>query len=219
MKLEHVEVHAAEVMDVLKFVEASDVPEEFILETVAASEALNTSVTGIYLDLISEDYFYYTTLNHIYPTPSPIPSPNQSPKHYSLPVDETTNAHNQLIKFYAYEQPSVLNTMLESPIYVSSGKNDSSIFESECDAEGFEAHLNLKSTKSSSEIIKPISVIPIQIISPQGQPSNLSCTNSKFEHVIHVQPKITFPSETQPPSQSSPQHLLIENLALFRVNL
>lgn len=74
------------------------------------------------MNLISEDDFDYTTLNHISPTPSPITSPNQSPKHTSLPIDETIVAQNQLVEFSASLQPSPMNTMLETPYMFLVGK-------------------------------------------------------------------------------------------------
>lgn len=84
--------------------------------------------------------------------------------------------------------------MIEPLIDVSSGKAISSSSESNYDTIGFEAHLNLKSTKLSPEIIKLIPVIPIEVFSPLVQPSNQTCSTSKAEHVIHVQHEITLPS-------------------------
>lgn len=99
----------------LKFIEASKVPGEVVSETIAPSEALNTGVTGIDLNLIFEDDFDYTTLNHISPTTLPIPSPNQSLKHIYLPVDETIVAQNQLVEFVLKNNLHPLTLCLNPP--------------------------------------------------------------------------------------------------------
>lgn len=118
--MEPTKVQATEVMVTLKVVESSVLSEEVVPETVA-SDALNSGKTSINLNLVSEDDFDRTTYNHISPTPSPIPSP----KHTSLPTNELTGVHNQLVEFSASEQPSPLKTMLEPPIDVSNGKGKS----------------------------------------------------------------------------------------------
>lgn len=56
----------------LKVVEASACSKEVVLKT-AASDALNYGKTGINQNLVSEDDFDCTNLNHISPIPSPIP--------------------------------------------------------------------------------------------------------------------------------------------------
>lgn len=53
-ELDSAKVYATEVMTNLKSVEASDVPEEVVSETIATSEALNTGVTSINMNLIFE---------------------------------------------------------------------------------------------------------------------------------------------------------------------
>lgn len=80
-------------MACLKTIEAFVVLEEVISETVAPSEVMNTGVTCINFNLIFEDDFNCTTLNHISPTP------NQSPKHTSLPENEPTDVQNHLVEF------------------------------------------------------------------------------------------------------------------------
>lgn len=80
----------------LKSVEtkAYGILEVVVEENLTTSKALNTGMKGNTLNLISEDDFDYSTLNHKSSTPSPISSPNQSPKHTSLPVDESTDVQN-----------------------------------------------------------------------------------------------------------------------------
>lgn len=70
-ELESAEVQVVVVMAGLKsdVTEASDVPKEFISETVVTLEALNNGVTCINMNLISKDDFDYTTLNHKSQTP------------------------------------------------------------------------------------------------------------------------------------------------------
>ena len=85
----------------LKVVEDSSVSEEVVPKT-ATSDALNTSETCINMNLVSEDDFDCTALNHVSPTLSHIPSPNQSPKHTSLPINEPFVVQNQLIVFPTY---------------------------------------------------------------------------------------------------------------------
>lgn len=92
--------------------------------------------------------------------------------------------------------------MLEPPVDVSSGKVTSFSSDSEYDEAGFEVHINLKSTKPSYVIIKPIPDIPIQTFSPQNLPSNQTCYASEVEHVTLVLLEITSPPETQPPQPS-----------------
>ena len=82
----------------LKVVEAYANSEEVIPETTA-SDALIYGETCINLNLISEDDFDYTTLNHISPTPSPI----SSLKHTWLPINEPTNVQNQLVEYSVAE--------------------------------------------------------------------------------------------------------------------
>lgn len=96
--LEPVEVQVAKVMVVLKVMEASNVSKKVVPET-ATFDALNSGKIGINLNLVSEDDFDYTPLSHIYPTPSPIPSP----KHKYLPANEPTGVQNQLVEFSASE--------------------------------------------------------------------------------------------------------------------
>lgn len=74
--------------------EASDVHEEVVLETIVASEALDTGGTCINLNLISEYDFDYTTLNHKSPTPSPIPSYIPSLKLHSSPTAESIGEYS-----------------------------------------------------------------------------------------------------------------------------
>lgn len=96
--LELAEVQATKVMFGLKVVEASVVSEEVIPET-AALDALNYGKTCINMNLVYEDDFDCTTLNHISPTPSLIPSP----KHTYILANEPTGVQNQLVEFSAYE--------------------------------------------------------------------------------------------------------------------
>lgn len=70
--METSEAQAAEVMVDLQAVEASGIPKGVFPE-IAASDALNTGETGINLNLVSEDDFDYTTLNHISPPPYQFP--------------------------------------------------------------------------------------------------------------------------------------------------
>lgn len=133
--------------------------------------------------------------NHISHTPSP--------KHTSLHANKPIGVQNQLVEFSSSEQSSPLNTMLEPPIDVSSGKATSSSSELEYDATGFDAHLDLKSLKFSPDI-NLISVIPIQVVSPLVQSTHQSCYISEVEHVILIQPDITLPSENYQSSQPSP---------------
>lgn len=65
--------------------------------------------------------------------------------------------------------------MLEPPIDVSSGKATSSNCDSKYDETGFEAHLDLKSSKFSPDI-NPIIVIPIQVFSLSAEPFNQTCS-------------------------------------------
>lgn len=66
----------------LKFVETETssfleevVSEAVVEENMTTSDALNIGMTNINLNLISEDDFYYSTLNHKYPTPHQFPHP------------------------------------------------------------------------------------------------------------------------------------------------
>lgn len=76
---------AAEVMVGLKVVEASIVSKEVVPE-IATSNALNSGKTCINLNLVSKNDLDCTTLNQMFPTPSPIPLP----KHTSLLINEPT---------------------------------------------------------------------------------------------------------------------------------
>lgn len=71
--------------------EASGVPKEVMSEFIAeenlaTSYTLQTDMTCINLNSISNGGLDYSILNHISPTPSQYPSPNQSLKHTSSPV-------------------------------------------------------------------------------------------------------------------------------------
>lgn len=98
--LEPAEVQAAEVMIGLKIVEDSNISKEVVPET-AASGTMDSGETCINMNLLYEDDFDCTNLNHISPTPSHILSSNKSLKHTSLPINKPFDVQNQLTVFPA----------------------------------------------------------------------------------------------------------------------